>query len=36
MEDVRFYAPTTRGLEGKIGERLAHLRELDRQVRKKP
>jgi len=36
MGDVRFYAPTTRGLEGKIGERLAHLRELDRQARKKP
>jgi putative ATPase len=30
----RFYQPTPRGLEGKIGERLAHLRELDRKARK--
>jgi len=36
MDDVRFYDPTARGLEAKIGERLAHLRELDRQARKKP
>jgi putative ATPase len=36
MADVRFYDPTARGLEAKIGERLAHLRELDRQARKKP
>ncbi|HXX10098.1 MAG TPA: replication-associated recombination protein A [Burkholderiales bacterium] len=36
LRDVRFYAPTPRGLEGKIRERLAHLRELDRQARKKP
>jgi putative ATPase len=26
---VSFYAPTPRGLEGRIGEKLAHLRELD-------
>ena len=25
----RFYNPTPRGLEGKIGEKLAHLKELD-------
>ncbi len=30
----RFYTPTPRGLEGKIGERLAHLRELDRKANK--
>jgi putative ATPase len=29
-----FYAPTPRGLEGKIGERLAYLRELDRKAKK--
>ncbi|MGE5028050.1 MAG: replication-associated recombination protein A, partial [Betaproteobacteria bacterium] len=29
MPRVEFYRPTPRGLEGKIGERLAHLRELD-------
>lgn len=27
-----FYRPTSRGLEGKIGEKLAHLRELDRRA----
>ena len=31
----RFYAPTPRGLEGKIGEHLAHLRQLDAQARGK-
>ncbi len=30
----RFYRPTPRGLEGKIGERLAYLRELDRKAKK--
>ena len=30
----RFYTPTPRGLESKIGERLAHLRELDRKAKK--
>ncbi len=30
----RFYSPTPRGLEGRIGERLAHLRELDRKAGK--
>jgi putative ATPase len=29
-----FYAPTPRGLEGKIGDRLAYLRELDRKAKK--
>ena len=31
----RFYVPTPRGLEGRIGEKLAHLRELDRAARGK-
>lgn len=31
----KFYAPTPRGLEGKIAERLAYLRSLDAAVRKK-
>jgi putative ATPase len=40
MGPVSFYAPTPRGLEGKIGEKLAHLKELDalelnRQANKK-
>ncbi len=35
MRNVRFYDPTPRGLEAKISERLAHLRELDRQAKKK-
>ena len=30
----RFYTPSPRGLEAKIGERLAHLRELDRKAKK--
>ena len=30
-----FYQPTPRGLEGKIGEKLAHLKELDRQAKKR-
>ncbi|MDP2433157.1 MAG: replication-associated recombination protein A [Pseudomonadota bacterium] len=30
----RFYTPTPRGLEGKIGECLAYLRELDRKAKK--
>ncbi|MBZ0091000.1 MAG: replication-associated recombination protein A, partial [Sulfuricellaceae bacterium] len=29
LDDPGFYRPTPRGLEGKIGERLAYLRELD-------
>jgi putative ATPase len=34
MPKVEFYEPVTRGFEGKIAERLAHLRELDKQARK--
>ncbi|OIQ81569.1 replication-associated recombination protein A [mine drainage metagenome] len=34
MAPVRVYAPTPRGLEGKIAEKLAHLRELDRKAKK--
>ncbi|NOT14820.1 MAG: replication-associated recombination protein A [Methylotenera sp.] len=30
----QFYTPTPRGLEGKIAEKLAHLRELDKKVKK--
>ena len=35
MPEEKFYRPTARGLEGKISEKLAHLRELDKQVKKK-
>ncbi len=35
MPEISFYRPTTRGLEGKISEKLAHLRELDEQAKKK-
>ena len=35
MPEPHWYAPTPRGLEGKIGEKLAHLRELDRKAGKK-
>lgn len=34
MPAMKFYEPTPRGLEGKIGEKLAHLRELDRKAKK--
>ena len=34
MPEVSFYQPTPRGLESKIAERLAHLRELDRKAKK--
>jgi len=34
MAEPRFYTPTPRGLEGRIGERLAHLRELDAEAGK--
>jgi putative ATPase len=36
MPEIKFYEPVMRGFEGKIAERLAHLRALDDQVRKKP
>jgi putative ATPase len=35
MEPVQFYMPTPRGLEGKISEKLAHFKELDKQAKKK-
>jgi putative ATPase len=35
MPEQRFYEPTPRGLEGKIAERLAYLRELDKKAEKK-
>ncbi|MBA2659741.1 MAG: replication-associated recombination protein A [Nitrosospira sp.] len=35
MPAVKFYEPTARGLEVKISERLGHLRELDKQAKKK-
>ena len=35
MPEPNWYQPTPRGLEGKIAERLAYLRSLDRQARKK-
>jgi putative ATPase len=35
MKEPGWYQPTPRGLEGKIAERLAYLRSLDRQVKKK-
>jgi len=35
LEEVKFYEPTNRGLEGKISEKLAHLAELDIQAKAK-
>jgi len=34
MPEPGWYRPTPRGLEGKIGEKLTHLRELDRKTKK--
>jgi putative ATPase len=34
MSEIEFYQPTSRGFESKISERLAHLRELDKQAKK--
>ena len=34
MAEPGWYEPKPRGLEGKIGEKLAHLRELDRKAKK--
>lgn len=34
MPAQQFYVPTARGLEGKIAEKLAHLRELDKKAKK--
>ncbi|MDS4015838.1 MAG: replication-associated recombination protein A [Candidatus Accumulibacter sp.] len=36
MPKVEWYRPVARGLEIRIGEKLAHLRELDRRARKEP
>ncbi|MDR0480989.1 MAG: replication-associated recombination protein A [Gallionellaceae bacterium] len=35
MPEVRFFEPTERGLEAKIAEKLAHLRELDEKAKHK-
>ena len=35
LEGTRYYEPTPRGLEGKIAEKLAHLRQLDLKAGKK-
>jgi len=35
MPEVSFYEPTARGLEAKIAEKLAHLRELDAKAKQK-
>jgi putative ATPase len=35
LEDMKFYEPTNRGLEGKISEKLAHLADLDKQAKAK-
>jgi putative ATPase len=34
LDGVNFYQPTSRGLEGKLAEKLAHLRELDSKAKK--
>ena len=34
MPDIKLYQPSTRGLEGKISEKLAHLHDLDKKARK--
>jgi putative ATPase len=34
IEEQQFYTPTPRGLEGKIAEKLAHLRKLDEEAGK--
>ena len=36
MPDIKLYMPTSRGFEEKISEKLAHLRKLDKKVRKNP
>jgi putative ATPase len=35
MPEVSFYEPTERGLEAKIAEKLAHLRERDEAAKNK-
>lgn len=34
LAPIQFYEPTPRGLEGKIGEKLNHLKELDKKAKK--
>jgi putative ATPase len=34
MREPAWYQPVARGLETKIAEKMAHLRELDRQAKK--
>jgi putative ATPase len=34
MQEISFYQPVNRGLEAKIAEKLAHLRELDKKAKK--
>lgn len=34
LQAIQFYQPTSRGLEGKIGEKLNHLKELDKKAKK--
>lgn len=34
LAPIQFYQPTPRGLEGKIGEKLAHLKDLDKKAKK--
>ena len=36
MPEPGWYQPTPRGLEGKIGEKMSHLRALDQQARRRP
>ncbi len=35
LDEIQFYVPTSRGLEGKISEKMAHLRGLDAEARKR-
>jgi putative ATPase len=35
LSDLGWYQPTPRGLEGKIAEKLAYLRQLDAEARRK-
>jgi putative ATPase len=34
MKAATYYQPVDRGLEARIAEKLAHLRELDRRIRR--
>jgi putative ATPase len=35
LQEQQFYTPTPRGLEGKIADKLAHLKKLDKEAGKK-